>query len=287
MALRFLVVEGNVRAARERHKADFGRTPSDSYAQVLGTIATDAVCDIAFPADEGANLPDPAGLESYDAVVLTGSGLNAYNGGPEVTRQIELARAVYRSGMPAFGSCWGIQIGALAAGGDVQKNPRGREIGFARRITKTDAGIHHPLLGGRPLAFDAPAVHIDAVTTLPDDITVLASNALTPVQAAEIRFAGGTFWGVQYHPEFDLAELAAILNRHGPAMTTEGFFKDRDDQDRYIGELRALHDDRDRLDLAWRFGLDEQVLSDAARTVEIRNFIKYRVLPTKSGRGRA
>ena len=33
--IRLLVVEGNVRAARERHKATYGLTPSESYAAVL------------------------------------------------------------------------------------------------------------------------------------------------------------------------------------------------------------------------------------------------------------
>ena len=35
--------------------------PSESYAAVLQDIEPDAVCDLAFPADEGANLPDAVG----------------------------------------------------------------------------------------------------------------------------------------------------------------------------------------------------------------------------------
>ena len=35
MGLRFLVVEGNTRGARETHRAAYGRTPSESYAAVL------------------------------------------------------------------------------------------------------------------------------------------------------------------------------------------------------------------------------------------------------------
>jgi GMP synthase (glutamine-hydrolysing) len=59
MALRFLVVEGNTRPARERHSAAYGITPAQSYAAVLQEIEPDILCDIAHPADEGANLPDP------------------------------------------------------------------------------------------------------------------------------------------------------------------------------------------------------------------------------------
>ena len=78
-ALRILVVEGNTRPARERHAEASGLTPAASYAAVLQEIEPGILCDIALPADEGANLPDAAGLESYDGVVLTGSALNIYD----------------------------------------------------------------------------------------------------------------------------------------------------------------------------------------------------------------
>ena len=79
MALRFLVVEGNPVGPRERHQATFGKTYSDSYGSVLQTIDPTSIYDVVFPADEGANLPDSGGLESYDGVFLTGSTLNAYH----------------------------------------------------------------------------------------------------------------------------------------------------------------------------------------------------------------
>jgi GMP synthase (glutamine-hydrolysing) len=223
MALRFLVVEGNTRGARQAHKEAYGLTLSESYAEVIHGIDDDSVCDIAFPTDEGANLPDAAGLESYDGIVLTGSHLNIYDRTPDILRQIDLMRAVYASRTPSFGSCWGLQVAAVAADGDVRPNPLGREVGIARKLTATEAGRTHPLLEGRPAAYDAPAIHLDVVTALPGDCTVLASNAISPVQAAEIRQDGGVFWGVQYHPEFSLGELAAILSRRTDILVREGF----------------------------------------------------------------
>jgi GMP synthase (glutamine-hydrolysing) len=286
MGLRFLVVEGNTRNARLAHRAAYGLMPSESYAAVLQAIEPQALCDLAFPADEGANLPDPAGLESYDAVVLTGSALSLYDGTPEVTRQIDLMRSVYSSGIPAFGSCWGVQIGAAAAGGDVRKNPKGREIGFARRLVPTDAGRQHPLMSGRPAAFDAPAIHLDAIVTPPADCTVLASNAVSPIQAAEICLNGGSLWGVQYHPEFSLKELAVILGRRAEILVSEGFCDSLEDAAAYVTDLVAL-DQEIRPDLAWRYGLDEEVLDPERRTREIRNFVALRVKPEASRRGRA
>jgi GMP synthase (glutamine-hydrolysing) len=287
VALRFLVVEGNTRPAREGHAAAYGLTPSASYAAVLQEIEPGIVCDIALPADEGANLPDAAGLEGYDAVVLTGSALNIYDGAPEVTRQVELMRAVYAAGVPAFGSCWGIQVGAVAAGGDVRKNPLGREVGFARNIAPTDAGRAHPMLAGRPAAYDAPAIHLDVIVAEPPECTVLAANRVAGIQAAEIRVNGGALWGVQYHPEFSLHELATILDRRRRLLVDEGFCATTEEAGAYAAELKTLDAEPARHDLAWRHGLDEEVLDPFRRIAEIRNFVERRVKPEKSARGRA
>lgn len=92
--LRLLVVEGNVLEARERHRVDFGLTPSASYADTLQRLLPGCITDICMPADEGANLPDGQGLASYDGIVLTGSSLHLYHDEPAVRRQVELMRAV-------------------------------------------------------------------------------------------------------------------------------------------------------------------------------------------------
>jgi len=287
MGLRFLVIEGNTRGARQAHKEAYGLMPSESYAAVIQAIERDAVCDLAFPADEGANLPDAAGLESYDGIVLTGSHLNIYDRTPDILSQIDLMRAVYASRTPSFGSCWGLQVAAVAADGDVGPNPLGREVGLARRITATEAGREHPLLEGRPAAYDAPAIHLDMVTALPGDCTVLAGNAVSQVQAAEIRQDGGVFWGVQYHPEFSLSELAVILGRRTEILVREGFCRTAEDAVAYARDLTALDQDPARVDLAWRHGIDTEVLDPHRRTREIRNFIEHRVKAAKSERGRA
>jgi GMP synthase (glutamine-hydrolysing) len=280
--LHFLVVEGNTAAAREEYRIGFGKAPSESYADALREIAPGAVCDVCFPADSGADLP--AALANYDGVFLTGSALNIYDGGFAVERQIDLARAVFGSGAPFFGSCWGLQVACAAAGGRVLKNPRGRELGFARRIWPTKAGRHHPLLKGRPPAYDALCSHIDVVELPPGGVS-LASNEMANVQAAEIVFAGGRFWGVQYHPEFSFAEIAAIIERRADGLAREGFAADEKAARAYARELRALEEGGTTL--AWSLGAGESVLTAKARRLELMNFITERVLPEKSERGRA
>ena len=74
----------------------------------------------------------------------------------------------------------------------------------------------------------------------PGDTTVLASNAYSDVQAAEIRHEGGVFWGVQYHPEFPLRQVASILGRMVPILVEEGFRRDEAAAETLRAELRAL-----------------------------------------------
>jgi GMP synthase (glutamine-hydrolysing) len=287
VSFRFLVIEGNTREIRERHKAGYGRTPAETYGDVLVSLAPGALIDIATPADEGSNLPDSMGLEGYDAVAITGSALHLWERKPEALRQVELAREVYRSGTPFFGSCWGLQVAAVAAGGDVQVNPRGREVCFSRNLSPTDLGANHPLMRGRPKAFDAPCVHLDVVAIPPGEVDVLAHNANTPIQAAEFRSAGGSFWGVQYHPEFDLKTLAVIMRRYAPILLQEGKAKDEAQATEFADDLMALYENRRLEHISWRYGISDDILDDARRLTEIRNFIEYKVKPEKSARGRA
>ncbi|MCA3631540.1 MAG: type 1 glutamine amidotransferase [Methylobacterium sp.] len=274
MSLRFLVMEGSPAPARERYREALGRTPAQHYGDVLVQVAGGGSFDIVCPADPGGKLPEGAILADYDGVAITGSPLHIWKREPESIRQIELAREVFRSGVPFFGSCWGLQVAAVAAGGHVQKNPRGREFGFARRIAPTADGARHALLAGRPALFDAPCSHLDEVAALPADSTLLASNAVSRVQAAEIRYQGGTFWGVQYHPEYVHSVLAYILDQRAGDLVAEGFFVDKAQSSAYSADLVAL-DAEPRRDICWRLGLNADVVDPIQRRTEIANFVAW------------
>ncbi|CAL74773.1 putative Glutamine amidotransferase, class-I [Bradyrhizobium sp. ORS 278] len=269
--LKLLVLEGNSLAGRSRWAEIAGHTPSESYADVLRALAPDAVIDIATPADADARLPQP--IDAYEGIVITGSALNIYQREPESLRQIELLRMIFAQGVPMFGSCWGLQLATVAAGGEVSLNPAGREVGFARKVVLTEAGRRHPLHEMRGEVFDAPAIHSDIVTKLPPDATVTARNAMSEVQAAEIRSGHGRFWGVQYHPEFSLQDVAWVIRRIGQPLVDEGFFADAIELERYAADLASLHQDRARRDLLWRLGLDQDVANDRQRQAEISNWL--------------
>ena len=283
---RFLVAESETPEQREERRASVGRSSGETYLDTLRALAPDAACDLVRPAEAGAEAPDRAVLTAYDAVFLTGSPLHVYRDTPAVRRQLAFMRDVFASGTPSFGSCAGLQVAAAAAGGAVRENRRGHEAAFARRIVPTRAGRDHPLLAGRPAAWDAPAVHTDEVERLPEGAVPLAGNGVSAVQAAEIRHLGGVFWGVQYHPELTLGEIAAALRRQASDLVEQGLARDGRAVDEHAGRIEALHREPSRRDLAWQLGLDEQVTDPALRQTELRNFVERLVRPTMEARGR-
>lgn len=286
-AARFLVAEIETQENREKRRSSTGRSSGESYIATLKGIVPDAACEIVQPVETNGRERSCAALSDYDAVFLTGSPLHVYKDSPEVRRQLAFMRAVFDAGTPSFGSCAGLQVAVAAAGGTVRENKRGHEVPFARRVLPTDAGRSHPLLAGRPPVFDAAAIHADEVGHLPECATLLATNAVTRVQAAEVRKGQGIFWGVQYHPELPLCEVADALRRQKDDLIEQGLARDDVDVESYAAAIENLGRDPHRRDLAWRLGIDEQVTDTWRRQAELRNFIDHLVYPTRSRRGRA
>ena len=279
-APRILIIDGNVAENRARQTAAVGYDSGTGYARVLHRIDSSLQVDIVTAAD-GGMLPAGVALESYDGVTMTGSALNIYNGGAPVTRQVELAKAVFAAGVPFFGSCWGLQVAVTAAGGEVRANPRGREFGFARRILLSDAGREHPLFAGKPAAFEAPTIHRDEIASLPAGAATLAANDFG-VQAAVFDHGRGTFWGVQYHPEYDFIDIAAAAERYGQTLVTEGMFPDTAALKAFADELRVLQANPSDSTLLWKHGLGPAMRTESLRLLEIRNWLQANVLPRAS-----
>jgi len=282
--LNILVADGNDRAGRADHVAATGRTSAEAYATILRAVADErggpaCACTLVNPADADAVLPPGLDLAAYDGVVVTGSALKIGDDAPPVTRQIALMRAALAAGLSVFGSCWGLQVAAVACGGTAGPNPKGGEYGFARGLAATEAGARHPLLAGRPARFDAPAVHGDAVLTLPDHAELLADNACS-IQAIAIAHGPGLFWGTQYHPELDLDVLAAMLRTSASDVVEAGQCPDAAAVESFAADLARLHADRTgHPELLARHRLDGQITEDAHRRREIGNFLQSLAVP--------
>jgi GMP synthase (glutamine-hydrolysing) len=287
--LHLLVSEGEPAAGRARHTAALsalGRV-NEGFAGAVRAVAGDADVAVCSPVDSDAGLADRTGLADYDGIAFTGSALNISDGlVPAITRQIDLMRTAFAIGLPVFGSCFGIQLAAAAAGGTVRRNPRGREFGVLAGATLSAAGATHPLLGGRRNGFAALTIHVDEVDTCPPGTTVLVGNATTAVQAAEIRVGAGIFWGVQYHPEFSLADMSVIAARLAPGLVEDGHFATLAEAKGWAAALAALDADPSRSELAAAHGIPAELLDPNHRRREIANWIEHQVRPRANARGR-
>ena len=286
MTLRFLIADSEPVDARAERRASVGQSAGESFAAFLRSLEPEAETKLTTPADRESLLLSREALAAFDGVVLTGSPLHVYDGSAASEREIAFMRAVFASGTPSFGSCAGLQVAVTAAGGTVAPMRRRREAGFARGIAPTDEGRGHPLLRGRPPAYDALTIHGDEVTALPAGATLLAGNAAVAVQAAEIRHEDGVFWGVQYHPELTLHEIAAALRRDADALIEAGLARAPDAIGDQADLLDALDREPERVDLAWRLGVDAQITDAGSRHREVRNWIDHLVRPAARERGR-
>jgi len=275
---RVLVIDGNQAAVRAKHQSVGGTDSGDGYAATLKRLQADLEVDIVRPADEEPRLPNGVALADYDGVAISGSALNIYSREAAVERQVDLAKAVFAAGVPCFGSCWGLQLGVTAAGGNVIRNPRGREFGFGRRIMLNAQGRDHAMFQGKPEVFEAVTVHVDTVDSLPPGGVPLAHNDMG-LQAAEIRFAnGGSFWGVQYHPEYSCTEAAAMARRYADVLIRDGLVRDQSDLDALAADLAALDANPDDARLAWRYGVGESITNRDVKLAELRNWLDEKVL---------
>ena len=157
-------------------------------------------------------------------------------------------------------------------------------MGLARKISLTPEGRAHPMYEGKASVFDAFTSHVDEVTHLPAGAVVLAANAFTSVQAVSIVHQGGVFWSPQYHPEFDLHEMARLTYCRLDKLMDLGFFADREAGETYVNHLESLHQDPERDDIAWMLGIDDDIMNEEVRLMEVRNWIERLVRPTMQRR---
>ena len=127
--------------------------------------------------------------KSPAAIILSGGPASVYaEGAPDVDS------AVFDSGVPVFGICYGFQAMANALGGSVARTG-GSEYG-ATELSVTTAGT---LLDGLPSGQTVWMSHGDSVVAAPEGFTVNAATAGAPVAAFEDT--SRQLAGVQFHPE--------------------------------------------------------------------------------------
>jgi len=278
--LKFLIIDGYSEHSRAK-LAEAGMSLAwQLYSTMLRAVLPDADFTIFHPSDEGSRFPGKNDLETFDGIMWTGADLNiTHLHVPSIAAQIELAKLAYEVGVPSYGSCWGIQMAAVAAGGIVEANPAGREMGIGRKIILTEEGRKHPMMEGKPPVYSGFESHYDRVVKVPPGGTVLAENDFTGVQALAVTHKRGTFWATQYHPEYNLHEMARLTFARAEVLTEHGFFRNVEEVKAWIERWELFFQNPERKDLRWQLGIDDDILSDSIRRREFINWINSLVVP--------
>jgi len=278
-SLRFLVPDGYPKESRDQFD-EVGMTLAGIlYEKLLLKYLPEAQCDIWYTTDAPDQAPDDETLAGYAGILWPGCNLTVYHDDERCKCHLSLARRAFELGVPGIGSCWGIQLPVYVAGGKVEPHPQGREMGVIRNIRVTEEGQKHPMFSGKPVVFSHFLTHDDYVTALPEGSAPLAANTWCPVQATAVKYKNGEFWGVQYHPEYDLHEMARLIIAREPKLVKQGYFRGHEDLMAYVARLEELHAEPGRKDLRWQLGVDDTILDDGIRQREFINWLNYLVLP--------
>ena len=159
----------------------------------------------------------PESLAGFEGLVLLGGGLmpDDYERAPWLRTERALAAEAIERDFPTLGICFGAQLIAQVAGGEVRENYGPKERG-ATVIRANERGRQDALLsvcgGGAPMIEN----HEDMITRLPPEAVLLATSDEVENQAFVI---GAHVRGVQFHPEASAADLA---NWDDAALRGEG-----------------------------------------------------------------
>lgn len=190
------------------------RRSRGSYADIIRARVSEMFRGPVIEVDlrNSTELPTPAALS---ATIVTGSSSSVTERAPWMLRAEEYLRSLAGASVPTLGICFGHQMLGQALGGEITKNPAGREIG----TVDLDLLVDDPLFARAAVPYRVNATHVDTVSRLPPAARVLARTRLE--RHAVVRFTETT-WGVQFHPEVDAEIMRAFLEERRALIEGEG-----------------------------------------------------------------
>ena len=237
-----------------------GGAAARGFQKCLAVIDPDL--DIRIAAPYVADI-EPDSLDDIDGVIFTGSGVAWSADAAEAAPQRKAMETIFAKGIASWGSCNGLQLAAVVLGGSVHASPNGLEVGVARATRKTDAGKAHPALIGRPDTYSVPCIHRDEVKQLPKGALLLAENDHSLVQSFAYAQDGIDFWGAQYHPELESADIASYLKKPGTLFEKKAHI---------VEDLILAETDPNA---AARIGATLADLQPKMRTIELANWLVH------------
>ena len=271
--MQILLVDGNEKKASDRYIENEMQTQYQIYKEVLLELSDFKInITTIHPAYIDDFIPTGTSLDDFDGIVWTGSILNIYDSGTSIERQIELAKTLLTKKNKIFGSCWGLQVLATAAGGSVRKNPKGLEAIISEEITLNEIGIKHPMYNLKPIKFNSFCWHYDEIENLPSNTVVLSSNSKSEVQSFTFKKNDSKVWAVQYHPEFNPKWMSGLMLQRKQLLLDENIFRSKENFDKlYL----YLSDTEKNYHLKKILSISDTLVAHDIHTIELKNWLNY------------
>ena len=234
---KILIVEGNLKEENQSFTEGGIKTHTESLKDSIGYFTNDLEIDVVNPSSD-KNISEVAkGLEKFDGMIWGGSSLNIYNDTLEIRRQIEFMRSCQNKIKKILAICWGLQVAATVAGGQVKRCMTGSHRGIAHDIEINSNGLQHPIYKNKNETFNTPAFNFDEVVKLPENSILLASNPINKVMGVNFKSGVSDIWGIQYHPEITYDKMISLIHFRKDRLLNNKAFVDEQEINNHVSMI--------------------------------------------------
>ena len=234
---KILIVEGNLKKENQSFTEGGIKTHTESLKDSISYFTNDLEIDVVNPSSD-KNISEVAkGLEKFDGMIWGGSSLNIYNDTLEIRRQIEFMRSCQNKIKKILAICWGLQVAATVAGGQVKRCMTGSHRGIAHDIEINSNGLQHPIYKNKNETFNTPAFNFDEVVKLPKNSILLASNPINKVMGVNFKSGVSDIWGIQYHPEITYDKMISLIHFRKDRLLNNKAFVDEQEINNHVSMI--------------------------------------------------
>ena len=234
---KILIVEGNLKEENQSFTEGGIKTHTESLKDSISYFTNDLEIDVVNPSSD-KNISEVAkGLEKFDGMIWGGSSLNIYNDTLEIRRQIEFMRSCQNKIKKILAICWGLQVAATVAGGQVKRCMTGSHRGIANNIEINSNGLQHPIYKNKNETFNTPAFNFDEVVKLPKNSILLASNPINKVMGVNFKSGVSDIWGIQYHPEITYDKMISLIHFRKDRLLNNKAFVDEQEINNHVAMI--------------------------------------------------